>query len=99
MTDPQPWRSDLPVPDGPAVGVPGYLFEHAARLGDKPALVDGPTGRTLSYRQLAGAGASVLVTVPPFSGGGPGGGRQGRGRRGADLRRGRGRDPVRQPAR
>jgi acyl-CoA synthetase (AMP-forming)/AMP-acid ligase II len=55
MTDPQPWRSDLPVPDGPAVGVPGYLFEHAARLGDKPALVDGPTGRTLSYRQLAGA--------------------------------------------
>jgi acyl-CoA synthetase (AMP-forming)/AMP-acid ligase II len=55
MTDPQPWRSDLPAPDGPAVGVPEFLFEHAARFGDKPALVDGPTGRTLSYRQLAGA--------------------------------------------
>ena len=25
----------------------------AARLGDKPALIDGPTGRTLTYRQLA----------------------------------------------
>ena len=54
-TDPQLWRSDLPAPDGPAVGVPELLFEHAARLGDKPALVDGPTGRTLSYRQLAAA--------------------------------------------
>jgi acyl-CoA synthetase (AMP-forming)/AMP-acid ligase II len=55
MTDPQPWRSDLPAPDGRAVGVPEYLFEHAARLGDKPALIDGPTGRTVSYRQLADA--------------------------------------------
>ena len=27
--------------------------EHAARLGDKPALVDGATGRAISYRQLA----------------------------------------------
>jgi acyl-CoA synthetase (AMP-forming)/AMP-acid ligase II len=55
MTDPQPWRSDLPAPAGRAVGVPEFLFEHAARFGDKPALVDGPTGRTLSYRQLAEA--------------------------------------------
>ena len=55
MTDPQPWRSDLPATDGRAVPVPEFLFEHAARLGDKPALVDGPTGRTLTYRQLAGA--------------------------------------------
>jgi acyl-CoA synthetase (AMP-forming)/AMP-acid ligase II len=55
MTDPQPWRSDLPAPDGRAAAVPEFLFEHAARLGDKPALVDGPTGRTLTYRQLAEA--------------------------------------------
>jgi acyl-CoA synthetase (AMP-forming)/AMP-acid ligase II len=55
MTTPQPWRSDLPAVDDRAVGVPEFLFEHAARFGDKPALVDGPTGRTLSYRQLAGA--------------------------------------------
>jgi acyl-CoA synthetase (AMP-forming)/AMP-acid ligase II len=55
MTDPQPWRSDLPAVDDRAVPVPEFLFEHAARLGDKPALVDGPTGRSLSYRQLAAA--------------------------------------------
>jgi acyl-CoA synthetase (AMP-forming)/AMP-acid ligase II len=30
-----------------------FLLEHARELGDKPALVDGPSGRTLSYRQLA----------------------------------------------
>ena len=29
------------------------MLRHAARLGDKPALIDGPTGRTLTYRQLA----------------------------------------------
>ena len=61
MTDPQPWRSDHPASDGPAVAVPEFLFEHAARLGDKPALVDGPTGRTLSYRQLADAVERVAV--------------------------------------
>jgi acyl-CoA synthetase (AMP-forming)/AMP-acid ligase II len=55
MTDPQPWRSDLPAVDEQAVAVPEFLFEHAARLGDKPALVDGPSGRTLTYRQLADA--------------------------------------------
>src|SRR4029453_18572167 len=55
MTDPQPWRSDLPAIDDRAVPVHEFLFEHAARFGDKPALIDGPTGRALSYRQLAGA--------------------------------------------
>jgi acyl-CoA synthetase (AMP-forming)/AMP-acid ligase II len=53
MPDPQPWHSDLPPIDDPAVPVPEFLFEGASRFGDKPALVDGPTGRTLSYRQLA----------------------------------------------
>ena len=36
----------------PDVTVADYVLRHAARLGDKPALVDGPTGRTLTYRQL-----------------------------------------------
>ena len=53
MPDPQPWHSDLPPIDAPAVPVPEFLFEGASRFGDKPALVDGPTGRALSYRQLA----------------------------------------------
>src|SRR5260370_8953099 len=37
----------------PSVPITDYVLRPAARLGDKPALIDGPTGRTLSYRQLA----------------------------------------------
>src|SRR5260370_41678981 len=47
MTSPS--RS-VPIPNVP---IPDSVLRHAARLGDKPALIDGPTGRTLSYRQLA----------------------------------------------
>ena len=36
---------DLPVGD--------YVLRHADRLRDKPAIIDGPTGRTLTYGQLA----------------------------------------------
>jgi acyl-CoA synthetase (AMP-forming)/AMP-acid ligase II len=43
----EPLQGHDPVP------LPDFLLEHARDLGDKPALVDGPTGRTLSYRQLA----------------------------------------------
>ena len=38
----------------PDVSITDYVLRHAARLGDKPALVDGPTGRTLTYGGLAG---------------------------------------------
>ncbi|MDP2700467.1 MAG: AMP-binding protein, partial [Candidatus Rokubacteria bacterium] len=41
---------DVRIPD---VAITEYVLRHAARLGDKPALIDGPTGRTLTYRQLA----------------------------------------------
>jgi hypothetical protein len=37
--------ADVPITD--------YVLRHAERLADKPALIDGPTGRTLTYRQLA----------------------------------------------
>src|SRR5262249_51683022 len=37
----------------PEVPIADYVLRHAARLGDKPAVIDGPTGRTLTYRQLA----------------------------------------------
>lgn len=43
----------------PAVPLTSYVLQHAARLGDKPALVDGPSGRTLSYAQLAGGVAAL----------------------------------------
>ena len=43
---------DVAIPD---VSITEYVLRHAARLGDKPALIDGPTGRTLTYGQLADA--------------------------------------------
>ena len=41
---------DVVIPD---VSITEYVLRHASRLADKPALIDGPTGRTLTYGQLA----------------------------------------------
>ncbi len=46
-------RSPLPDVEIPAEHLPGYVLANADRLGDKPALVDGPSGRTLTYAGLA----------------------------------------------
>ncbi len=45
-------RSPLPDVEIPAVPLTGYVLHRAAELADKPALVDGPTGRALTYGQL-----------------------------------------------
>jgi acyl-CoA synthetase (AMP-forming)/AMP-acid ligase II len=39
--------------------VPEFVLTGASAHGDRPALVDGPTGRTLSYAQLAGGVRSI----------------------------------------
>lgn len=49
VTSPFP---DLDIPD---VALTPYVLEFAASHADKPALIDGPSGRTLTYGQLAGA--------------------------------------------
>jgi acyl-CoA synthetase (AMP-forming)/AMP-acid ligase II len=41
---------DIAIPETPLTP---FVLRHAARLADKPALIDGPTGRVLTYRQLA----------------------------------------------
>jgi len=41
---------DVSIPDVP---ITDYVLRHVQRLADKPALIDGPTDRTLTYRQLA----------------------------------------------
>jgi acyl-CoA synthetase (AMP-forming)/AMP-acid ligase II len=46
-------KSSSPNVAIPDVSITEYVLRHADRLGDKPALIDGPTGRTLTYRQLA----------------------------------------------
>lgn len=37
----------------PEVGVAQFVLQQADELGGKPAIIDGPTGRTLTYAQLA----------------------------------------------
>ena len=43
---------DVVIPDVPLTP---FLLERAAAFGDKPAFIDGPTGRTLTYSGWAGA--------------------------------------------
>ena len=43
----------------PAVNIPeepltAFVLERASEFGDKPALIDGPSGRTITYEELAG---------------------------------------------
>ncbi|TDI23268.1 MAG: 4-coumarate--CoA ligase family protein [Acidobacteria bacterium] len=49
------YRSPYPDVDIPNITLQDYLFEHAAEYPDKAALIDGPSGRTLTYGQLVGA--------------------------------------------
>ncbi len=48
-------RCTSPNVDIPDVTVPAFVLRHADRLADKPALIDGPTGRTMTFGQLAEA--------------------------------------------
>ncbi|MBI1881906.1 MAG: 4-coumarate--CoA ligase family protein [Chloroflexi bacterium] len=47
----------------PEVSLPEFVLHRARELGDKPALIDGPSGRTLTYGQLAGAVSRVAVSL------------------------------------
>jgi acyl-CoA synthetase (AMP-forming)/AMP-acid ligase II len=48
------FKSAHPDVTVPPVPVHEYVLRHAQRLAGKPALIDGPSGRTLTYGQLAG---------------------------------------------
>jgi acyl-CoA synthetase (AMP-forming)/AMP-acid ligase II len=50
-----------PYPDVeiPETALTPFVMQRAVELADKPALIDGPTGRALTYSQLAGAIAIV----------------------------------------
>jgi acyl-CoA synthetase (AMP-forming)/AMP-acid ligase II len=41
---------EIHIPD---VALPDFVLQGAAERGDKPALIDGPSGRILTYRELA----------------------------------------------
>lgn len=46
--------SPLPDVEIPETAITGYVLREAARVPDRPALIDGPTGRTYTYAQLTG---------------------------------------------
>jgi len=54
------FRSSFPDVEVPDVTVPSFVLERAAEFGDKPAVIDGPTGRAMTYAHLA-AGAGALA--------------------------------------
>jgi acyl-CoA synthetase (AMP-forming)/AMP-acid ligase II len=47
------FRSPLGDVDVPPVTLPSFVLEHAEERGDRPAIVDGPTGRVLSHGEVA----------------------------------------------
>src|SRR4051794_19286451 len=52
---PRTFASPVPDVEIPPLPYDRYILAAAERLGDKPALVDGPTGRTITFGQLAAA--------------------------------------------
>lgn len=49
------FRSPLPDVEVPEVPLTPFVLQRAAALGDHAAIIEGPTGRTLTYGQFAGA--------------------------------------------
>ena len=47
-------RSPVPDVEIPAIPLTQYVLQEADRVPDRPALIDGPTGRTYTYGQLKG---------------------------------------------
>jgi acyl-CoA synthetase (AMP-forming)/AMP-acid ligase II/S-adenosylmethionine/arginine decarboxylase-like enzyme len=46
-------RSPWPQPDVPAVDLTSFVLRHAGRLAGRPAVIDGASGRTVTYGELA----------------------------------------------
>ena len=45
-------RSPYAEVEIPTADVTSFVIEHAASRADKPALIDGPSGRTITYGEL-----------------------------------------------
>jgi acyl-CoA synthetase (AMP-forming)/AMP-acid ligase II len=55
------FKSPHPSVTIPEATVTDYVLRRAVEFGDKPALIDGPTGRTYSYGQLPGLISSLAA--------------------------------------
>ena len=57
------FTSPYPDVDIPDTSLPTFVLAGADALGNKPALIDGPTGRTLSYADLARSVRQVATSL------------------------------------
>ena len=79
----------------PKIAITSYVLQEAARVPDREALIDGPTGRSYTYAKLSGmihafAGGLQARGLGPrqsLAGGGERGSRGGRQYREPDLHR------------
>ena len=55
------FKSTYPDVEYPNIALTPYILERMAPYGDKPAIIDGPSGRTLTYAQLAGGIKAVAA--------------------------------------
>ena len=51
---------ELPIPEMPLTD---FVLQNAASFGDKPALIDGPTGRIITYGELAQAIRRIAASL------------------------------------
>ncbi|MFT7587746.1 MAG: acyl-CoA synthetase (AMP-forming)/AMP-acid ligase II [Cellvibrionaceae bacterium] len=55
------FKSSYPDVEYPNIALTPYILERMAPYGDKAAIIDGPSGRTLTYNQLAGGIKAVAA--------------------------------------
>ena len=56
-------RSPFPDVDIPDVSITDFVLARAGELGDKPAFIDAPSGRTITYAQLAESVRAVAASL------------------------------------
>lgn len=57
------YKSPFPEITVPEIPLAQYVLRRAMELGDAPALIDGPSGRSLSYKQVAGGARLVASSL------------------------------------
>src|SRR2546426_1548737 len=57
------FRSPFPDVSIPEISITPFILQRAAELGDKPALIDGPSGSIITYAKLADSISRVAASL------------------------------------
>src|SRR6266480_7411352 len=57
------FRGPFPEIVIPNLSLPEFVFQRAAELGNKPALIEGPTGRVITYAELTQSVRRVAASL------------------------------------